>query len=79
MSKKQETEIAKEALRAVAEEYGVSLEEVRREIASALFDARENPDPEVQENWRRMGGRGARMTPEDAVASLARLASTTKH
>ena len=79
MSKKQETELAKEALKEVAEEYGVSLEEVRQEIADALCDARENPDPGVQENWKRMGNQGARMTPEEAVAYLARLASTTKH
>lgn len=40
------------ALRKVAEENGVSVEEVRREIQAIIDDLYNSDDPEIKSKWR---------------------------
>ncbi len=45
---------AKAVIRRVADQYGVAVSEVRREMQAALDAAWDNPDEQVQEQQRRL-------------------------
>ena len=47
----------------IAEKYNTTPEEVRREMQIG-FD---NPDPDVQEEWKKMTLKGDRPTPEEVI------------
>ena len=46
---------AKKALEETAKAYHVSVSEVYREIDFCISEAMKNPDPKVQEEWRKVG------------------------
>jgi len=56
----------------VAKEYGVSTEEVQREIKIALKLAQRSPDPKVQANWAAIPCKGDALTTAEVIAHLAK-------
>ena len=62
------------SLKKVAEKYGVSVEEVRRDINLAASAAKENPDPQIQAFWDSIPSAGDAPTPEEVVAHIAGIA-----
>lgn len=65
----------KQALKKVAEQEGISVEEVRREIQKAINIAMQNPDPDIQRFWRSIPSKGAKPTPEETVLFLCKYYS----
>lgn len=62
----------------VAEEFGVTPEEVYRDIegviAAAIEKSAADPDPVAREIWARMPRAGARPTPEELIMFLSAMA-----
>ena len=48
----------------IAKKYNTTPEEVRREMQIAIDAGFDNPDPAVQEEWKKMTLKGDRPTPE---------------
>ena len=53
----------------IAEKYNTTPEEVRREMQIAIDAGFDNPDPAVQEEWKKMTLKGDRPTPEEVIKS----------
>ena len=51
----------------IAEKYNTTPEEVRREMQIAIDAGFVNPDPAVQEEWKKMTLKGDRPTPEEVI------------
>ena len=51
----------------IAEKYNTTPEEVRREMQIAIDAGFDNPDPAVQEEWKKMTLKGDRPTPEEVI------------
>ena len=51
----------------IAEKYNTTPEEVRREMQIAIDAGSDNPDPAVQEEWKKMTLKGKRPTPEEVI------------
>ena len=51
----------------IAKKYNTTPEEVRREMQIAIDAGFDNPDPDVQEEWKKMTLKGARPTPEEVI------------
>ena len=51
----------------IAEKYNTTPEEVRREMQIAIDAGFDNPDPAVQEEWKKMTLKGERPTPEEVI------------
>ena len=51
----------------IAEKYNTTPEEVRREMQIAIDAGFDNPDPAVQEEWKKMTFKGDRPTPEEVI------------
>ena len=47
--------------------YNTTPEEVRREMQIAIDAGFDNPDPAVQEEWKKMTLKGDRPTPEEVI------------
>jgi len=62
------------SLKKVAQKYGVSVEEVRRDIGLAASAAKENPDPQIQAFWDSVPRKGDKPTPEEVIAYVAGIA-----
>ena len=58
------------ALRKVAEENGVSVEEVRREIQAIIDDLYNNDDPEIKSKWRSITETGQKPNVEQMIEYL---------
>lgn len=58
------------ALRKVAEENGVSVEEVRREIQAIIDDLYNSDDPEIKSKWRSITETGQKPTVEQMIEYL---------
>lgn len=54
----------------VAKQHGVTKEEVYTEIQKAIDVGFDNPDPAVQEEWKKMNISGKRPTPEEVIAYI---------
>lgn len=65
----------KNILEMVAQQEGVSVDEVRTEMELAIEAARNNPDPEKQANFKKMFGNST-PTPEEFISKIAK--STVK-
>lgn len=61
---------AKKALEETAKAYHVSVSEVYREIDFCISEAMKNPDPKVQEEWRKIPCKGAAPTQEELLDYL---------
>ena len=59
------------SLKKIAKQYGVSVEEVRRDINLAAITAKENPDPKIQAFWDSIPSKSDNPTPEEVVAHIA--------
>ena len=59
-------------LETVAEEQGVSLNEIRDEIELALRQAQENSDAEMQAQWAKIPRAGEKSTPEEVILYLSK-------
>ena len=55
----------------IAKKYNTTPEEVRREMQIAIDAGFDNPDPDVQEEWKKMTLKGDRPTPEDDRLGIA--------
>lgn len=62
-----------EILKEIAEKQGMTMEETRNELAIALFEGRDNPDPQLQAFWRSIPHKGEEITPEDVLAHIANI------
>lgn len=51
----------------IAEKYNTTPEEVRREMQIAIDAGFDNPNPAVQEEWKKMTLKGDRPTPEEVI------------
>ena len=51
----------------IAKKYNTTPEEVRREMQIAIDAGFDNPDPDVQEEWKKMTLKGDRPTPEEVI------------
>ena len=58
------------ALRKVAEENGVSVEEVRRDIQAIIDDLYNSDDPEIKSKWRSITETGQKPTVEQMIEYL---------
>lgn len=59
----------------VAEQNGISAEEVKKEIAASIADAKNLPDGDAKEFWGKMG---EDMTPEKLLAELTKMMKKKK-
>lgn len=57
----------KEIFEKVAKQNHTTPEEVRAEIQKAIDAGFDNPDPKIQEEWKKMKIKGKRPTPEEAI------------
>ena len=62
----------KKVLQDVAKKYGVSPEEVEREIAFGIRMAQRSSDFNAQVAWAAMPRKGIEPTPEEVVAHISR-------
>ena len=58
------------ALRKIAEENGVSVEEVRREIQAIIDDLYNSDDPEIKSKWHSITETGQKPTVERMIEYL---------
>ena len=65
-------EHARIIIREIAREYGVPEAEVRADMLGAMRAGMENPDPEVQKQWREIPWRGQEPTAEEFILWMAR-------
>ena len=61
----------KDLLKAVARQHGVSVAEVRAEMQATIADARNNPDPEKQAEFRKYFG-DRTPTPEEFIYTVTK-------
>ena len=59
------------AIEQVAAEHGISVAEVRKEMAIAINEAFSNPDPDVQARLTKISRTGDRPTPEEFIVFIA--------
>ena len=55
----------------VAKQHGTTPDEVRKEMAFAIQEGFNNPDPEVQAMWKRFFPDGKQPTPEQFIKVIA--------
>lgn len=68
---------AKDIIKQVARNNGVSEEEIRAEMKAAMMAGWNNPDPNVREMWSRIPCEGEMPTPEELIIWAA-IEVTTK-
>ncbi len=66
---------SEDLFRAVAKKHGVSAEEVRKDIEEIIADARNNPNPAMQAEFKKRFGDGV-PTPEEFIYVLTREVKT---
>lgn len=54
----------------VAKQHGITSSEVYNEIQKAIDAGFDNPDPDVQAEWKKMNIKGERPTPEEVLEYL---------
>jgi len=62
---------AKDLLKVVARKYGVSVAQVRAEMQTTIEEARNNPDPEKQAEFRKYFG-DRTPTPEEFIYTMTK-------
>ncbi len=67
-----DSKITERALEKVAQKEGISVEEVKREIAMAIAAAYSNPDPKIQRRWNDIPCKGDVPTPEEVITQLSK-------
>lgn len=61
-----------EAIKRTAQQYGVSVEEVRRDIQEAIDIAMSNPDPKIRAFWAKFPFKGKKPAPEEFIAFMTK-------
>lgn len=56
----------------VARQYNTTADEVYEEIQKAIDAGFDNPDPDVQNEWKKMNIQGKRPTPEEVIEYLVK-------
>jgi len=54
----------------IAQESGVSVDVIIKEMEDAITEAMENPDPIIQERWKKIPRRGKKPTALEFVAYM---------
>jgi len=72
LKRKRKRHTPEEAIAEIARRNGVSVEEVRREIAQAIRAGMASAAPEARAFWGRFSKAGGLPEPEAVIASLAR-------
>lgn len=67
-----------EIFRQVAKQYNTTPEEVYTEIQKAIDAGFANPDPAVQEEWKKIKFKGERPTPEEVLAYMVNALQTKR-
>ena len=62
---------AKNVLKQLAKQEGVSVETVRHEIEIAIAAARKSTDPKAQAFWKSVPHKGEQPTPEEVIVHIA--------
>mgnify|MGYP000941357628 CR=1 FL=1 len=60
------------ALKQVAAQKGISIDEVRSEIQLAIDMAMANEDPLIREKWSKIPHKGDKPTPEEVIVYLSK-------
>ena len=60
----------KKILEHVAKQYDVSVDEVRREMATAIHEGMQSTDPNVQKLWKEIAKDGKEPTPEELIVHI---------
>ena len=66
------------AIKKIAMQEGVSAEFVYAEMQKAITEGYNNPDPKVQEYWRKIAPDGEIPTPEKVIEMLSKQAKNNK-
>ncbi len=64
-----------EILEKVAKKNHTTPEEVYRQMQLAIDEAYDNPDPEIQKNWKALNIKGNRPTPEEVIFGVGMMLS----
>lgn len=64
-----------EILAKVAQKNHTTPEEVYRQMQIAIDAAYDNPDPEIQKNWKALNIQGDRPTPEEVIFGVGMMLS----
>ena len=68
------------AFEKIAQEQGVSVEEVKKEISYAINVGMSNDDPKVKEQWNKMPRKSDVPTPEEVIAwAITKLDTRVAH
>ena len=70
---------AEQALQAVAQQNGTTVDEVKKEIALAILAGMSNPDPAVQARWKNIPHVGDVPTPEEMITFISERAVASDH
>ena len=57
----------------VAKQHNVSVDEVRREMETAIHEAMQSTDPNVQELWKEITEDGKEPTPEELIGHILKI------
>lgn len=67
------TQQARKAMERIAQENGISIFEVRREIEKAIEEGMKSTDPNAVQFWKNVLHEGATPTPEEVMVYLAHM------
>ena len=70
---------AEQALQAVAQQNGTTVDEVKKEIALAILAGMSNPDPAVQARWKDIPHVGDVPTPEEMITYISERLIASDH
>lgn len=62
---------AEKALRTIAMQRCMTVEQVRTQIKIAMLSGLTNPDPEIQARWKKIPCKGDLPTPEELITFIA--------
>ena len=68
---KKKTCDAERTIRTIAMREGKSVEYIRSQMKLAMLSGLQNPDPDVQANWKKIPCKGDTPTPEELITYLA--------
>ena len=74
---KKEIKKAKKAVKITAEKENLPIGNVREEMKAAIGEGLRNPDPKVQEMWKKIPCKGETPEPEELIAWLAEQVKET--
>lgn len=70
--------VTKDIFARVAKQNNTTATEVYAEIQKAIDAAFSNPDPKIQEEWKKVNYKGIKPTPEEVIEYLVGKIQTTR-